>query len=118
MDKAYEIMLKDLVCCSPMSNLDEPKILMEKYNCKKIPVVDKNHMIVGAVSEADLKKSGAITVIECMTKEMCAVEEDDTVGDCLKLMILNNIEQIAVIDKQGHYRGLVTERQLLKRRPD
>ena len=114
MNKAREIMLKESVCCSPTSKLEVPKILMEKYKCSKIPVVDKNRMIVGAVSESDLKKKNVREVIECMTRNMSAVGEDDTVDECLKLMILNNIEQVAVIDKQGRYRGLVTERQVMK----
>lgn len=114
MDKVSKIMLKESVCCSPMSNIDEPKILMEKYKCSNIPVVDKNRMIVGAVSKIDLEKSDVHNVIECMSKKMRAVEEDDTVGECLKLMILNNIEQVAVTDKQGHYRGLVTEKEVVK----
>lgn len=113
MDRVREIMLKEFVCCSPMSKLDVPKILMEKYKCSKIPVVDKNHMIIGAISKADLNNRYAHNVIECMSKSMRAVEEDATVDECLKLMIVNNIEQVAVTDKQGHYRGLVTEKQLL-----
>lgn len=113
MDRVSEVMFKEFVCCSPMSKLEEPKILMEKYHCSKIPVVDKNRMIIGSISKADLEKDGH-NVIECMSKSTRAVEEDSTVDECLKLMILNNIEQVPVIDKQGHYRGIVTEKQLLQ----
>lgn len=115
MDRVSEVMFKEFICCSPLSKLDEPKKLMEKYHCSKIPVVDKNRMIIGAISKSDLNCK-ANNVIECMSKNMSAVEEDSTVDECLKLMILNNIEQVPVIDKQGHYRGFVTEKQLLKKR--
>jgi len=114
MDRAREIMLKEFVCCSPMSKLDVPKILMEKYKCSKIPVVDKNRMIIGAISKSDLSNSYAHNVIGCMSKSMRAVEEDATVDECLKVMILNNIEQVAVKEKQGNYLVLKTEKQLLK----
>lgn len=113
MDRVSEIMIKEFVCCSPMSKLDVPETLMEKYHCSKIPVVDKNRMIIGAVSRSDLNR-GAHCVIECMSKNVRAVDEDSTVDECLRLMILNNVEQIPVIDKQGHFRGIVTEKQLLK----
>lgn len=113
MDRVSEVMIKEFVCCSPMAKLEEPKNLMEKYHCSKIPVVDKNHMIIGSISKDDLEKNGH-NVIECMSKNIRAVEEDSTVDECLKLMILNDIEQVPVIDKQGHFRGMVTERQLLQ----
>ena len=114
MYKAREIMLKESVCCLPTSKLEETKIIMKKYNCTKIPVIDNNRMIVGVVSASDLDKKNISKVIECMTKNMKAVEEDDTVDECLKIMILNNIEHVAVIDKQGRYCGLVTAGQVLK----
>lgn len=114
MDKAREIMLNELVCCATISNVDELKSLMEKYNCTKIPVIDKNSMIIGAVSEVDLYENGVRNVVECMARKMCAIEEDDTVDECLKLMILNNVDQVAVINKQGHYRGLITTKQVLR----
>lgn len=113
MDRVSEIMIKELVCCSPASRMDEPKNLMEKYECSKIPVIDKNRMIIGAVSKSDLDMP-ADRVIECMSNSMRAVEEDSTVDECMRVMILNNVEQVPVIDKQGHYCGLVTEKQLFK----
>lgn len=113
MDRVSEIMIKESVCCSPAAKLEEPKNLMEKYHCSKISVVDKNRMIIGSISKADLEKN-ADKVIECMTKNTRAVEEDSTVDECLKLMIMNNVEQVAVIDKQGHFCGIVTEHQLLQ----
>lgn len=112
MDRVSEIMIKEFVCCSPMAKLEEPKNLMDKYHCSKIPVVDKNRMIIGSISRADLDKD-VHNVIECMSKNIRAIEEDSTVDECLKLMILNDIEQVPVIDKQGHFRGIVTEKQLL-----
>lgn len=113
MERAGEIMIKEFVCCSPLSKLDVPRTLMEKYHCSKIPVVDKNRMIIGAISKNDLNR-GVQSVVECMSKSVRAVDEDSTVDECLRLMILNNIEQVPVTDKQGHFRGIVTERQILK----
>lgn len=112
MDKVSDVMLKEFICCSPMAKLEVPKNLMEKYHFTKVPVVDKNRMIIGSVSRADLEKK-VKNVIECMSKNIRAVEEDSTVDECLKVMILNNVELVPVIDKQGHFCGIVTENQLL-----
>ena len=112
MNRVSEIMLKEFICCSPTSKLDEPKNLMEKYQCTKIAVVDKNKMIIGAIGQADLCKGK--NVIECMSKNMRVVEEDSTLDECLRVMIMNNIEQVPVIDKQGHFCGIVTQKELLR----
>lgn len=113
MERVSEIMIKELVCCTASANIEESKSLMEKYECTKIPVIDKNQVIIGGISKNDIQKENA-RVIECMSKSIKAIEEDSTIGECLRVMILNNIEQLPVIDKQGHYCGIVTEKQLLK----
>ena len=112
MIKVGEIMIKDLVCCTPGAQLEESKSLMKKYACTKIPVIDKNGMIIGGVALDDLKDD-AHKVVECMSKKMKVVEIDSTVDECLKIMIMDNLEQVPVIDKQGYFCGMVTEKILL-----
>ena len=112
MNRVSEIMLKEFICCSPTSKLDEPEQLMQKHQCTKIAVVDKNKMIIGAIRQADLGKGK--NVIECMSKNMRVVEEDSTIDECLRVMIMNDIEQVPVIDKQGHFCGIVTQKDLLR----
>ena len=117
MDRVSEIMIKDLVCCTVTSKIEDSKNLMKKYSCSKIPVVDRNNMIIGAISPNALQGDEE-KVLKHMIKNMSAVEVDSTVDECLRLMILNNIEQVPVIDKQGHYCGIVTEKELLKNRKE
>lgn len=115
MIRVSEIMIKDPVCCTPLTKVEESKFLMKKYRCNKLPVVNtlQEKRIIGIISEKDLiGKQGA--VIHCMTKNLRAVSIDSTVDECLKLMILNNIEQVPVVDKQGHFCGIVTQNEILK----
>ncbi len=116
MYKVSEVMIKDLVCCTPVTKIEDSKLMMEKYECTRIPVVNslEEKRIIGVISISDLLNGGK-KVIECMTKDTRAVDEDSTVDECLKVMILNNIEQVPVIDKQGHLCGIVTEKILLKK---
>lgn len=118
MIRVSEIMIKDPVCCTSLTNSEESKKLIKKYHCKKLPVVNTLHekRIIGVVSEVDL--DGLVNkndlVIHCMSKNIHGIYEDETVGECLKLMIINNIEQVHVIDKQGHFCGIVTQDDILK----
>lgn len=113
MNKVSEIMIKELVCCTPLTKIEESKRIMKKYECSKIPVVNsfKDRKIIGAVALEDLLKKKK--VIHCMSKNLKAVEEDSTIDECLRVMIMNNMEQVPVIDKQGHFCGIVTEQRIL-----
>lgn len=115
MIRVREIMIKDPVCCTPLTKMTESKNIMVKYHCDKIPVVNtlKEKRIIGIISEEDLNDSHDC-VIQCMTKNLKVVTEDETVDECLKIMIMNNIEQVPVVDKQGHFCGIVTQTEILK----
>lgn len=115
MIRVREIMIKDPVCCTPLTKIGESKSIMEKYSCNKIPVVNtlKEKRIIGIVSENDLNDSYEC-VIQCMSKNLKVVTEDETVDECLKIMIMNNVEEVPVVDKQGHFCGIVTQTEILK----
>ncbi len=115
MDKVSEIMIRDLVCCTPHSKIEDSKILMEKYECSKIPVVNtlKDKRVIGMIDKSALNENG-VNVIHCMSRELRAVEMDTTVDECLRVMIMNNIEQVPVLDKQGYLCGIVTEKNIIK----
>lgn len=115
MIRVSEIMIKDPIYCTPLTKIEESKTLMKKYRCKKLPVVNtlQDKRIIGIISEVDLMNKQGI-VIHCMTKNIRVVYIDETVNECLKLMILNNIEQVPVVDKQGHFCGIVTQNEILK----
>lgn len=117
MDRVSEIMIKDLVCCTPYTKIEDSKHIMEKYDCSRLPVVNtlKDKRVIGVISSSDLHKKFN-NVIECMSREIRGVEVDSTVDECLRVMIMNNVEQVPVLDKQGHLCGIVTEKSLLRRR--
>lgn len=115
MIRVSEIMIKDPVCCTPLTKIEDSKLMMNKYHCNKLPVVNSLHerKIIGAISAGDIANEVG-TVIHCMSKNLKAVYEDETVDECLKIMIMNNVEQVPVIDKQGHFCGIVTQTEILK----
>ena len=115
MIRVREIMIKDPVCCTPLTKIGESKNIMAKYHCNKIPVVNtlQEKRIIGIVSENDLNDSYEC-VIQCMSKNLKVVSEDETVDECLKIMIMSNVEQVPVVDKQGHFCGIVTQTEILK----
>lgn len=117
MSLVNEVMVKDMVCCFPASSLEELKKVTEKFKCSKIPVINKHRMIVGTIDLEVFENSSGRFVAECMTKNVKVVEEDSTLDECLRMMILNGIDEVPVIDKQGHYCGIIKERHLIGIKP-
>ncbi|MBC7428508.1 MAG: CBS domain-containing protein [Bacteriovorax sp.] len=115
MIRVSDIMIKDTVCCTPLTKIEESRDMMVKYHCTKLPVVNtlKERRIIGAVSEKDIADEVG-TIIHFMSRNLNAVCEDETVDECLRIMILNNVEQVPVIDKQGHFCGIVTQDEILR----
>jgi CBS domain-containing protein len=115
MDRVSEIMIKDAVFCTPRMMINESRSLMEKHHCKRLAVVNSlsDKIIIGVINENDLVGKAGM-VFDCMSKNLKVVYEDETVGECLRVMILNDIEQIPVIDKQGHFCGIVTQDKIIK----
>lgn len=116
MNRVSEIMNKECGCCTPLTKIEDSKELMEKYDCTRLTVVNsmQEKRIVGMVNKADFTID-AQTVIQCMSKDLRVIDEDSSVDECLRVMIINNIEQVPVVDKQGHLCGVVTEKALLKK---
>ncbi len=98
------------------------------------PVVDKNHKLVGIVTESDLfqmfhsqlpwttvggarlreiLKYSAKTVGDIMTKRPVTVSPDMTVGEAMNLMIANKVRRLPVLEGDKLV-GLLTLRDIIE----
>ena len=50
---------------------------------------------------------------ELMSSPVYAVGRDATIAEAAKLMLLNRIGSVVVLDENGHYAGLLTERMIM-----
>jgi CBS domain-containing protein len=56
-----------------------------------------------------------VTVSDMMTKELETIEEASSVLDAAKRMRDTNVSSLVVIDKEGKPRGIVTERDIVRK---
>lgn len=85
-----------------------------------VPVVDKNKVVVGIVSEFDLlhaimqgKDLGEVTAGAIMTKDPICVREDTKAMEIVALLEKRHLIRVPVTDKQGRLVGVVARRDLL-----
>jgi CBS domain-containing protein len=104
-------------CCTPATNLQTVARLMLDYDCGAIPVVDDTQTmrLVGILTDRDItcraialgKNPAPMTVSECMTIPVVAVNLDKSIEDCCKIMEQNQVRRIPVIDESNRCCGIV-----------
>lgn len=122
------VMAKNPVCIAPDASVTDAKALMNKHKIGKLPVVDKANRLVGILTKNDLSKAGPseattldmfeigyllskLTVSKVMNKNVITVAENETVEECARIMVDNQIGCVPVMDGNVLV-GIITESDL------
>jgi IMP dehydrogenase len=119
--KRYESgLIVDPITLSPEDSLKEAFRLMEEYRIGGIPIIDSSRKLVGIITNRDIRfhePSTEIPIKEIMTSEnLITVPEGTTLSEAQEVLKKNKIEKLPVIDKQGRLVGLITYKDILKRK--
>ena len=99
------------VTLTPDQTLADAKALIERYNFTGFPVVDKDHRVVGIVTNRDMRfaESDDTPVRVMMTSENLAIlREPADLDEARSLMRARRIEKLLVTDADGKLTGLLT----------
>jgi IMP dehydrogenase len=101
------------------TTLGEVSRLMREKGVSGFPVVDSAGLLVGMVTSRDMWYLEDVTtpVREIMTpREKLAVGKPDTTWEeALKILWINRIEKLPLVDAAGHLAGLITKQDIEKR---
>jgi IMP dehydrogenase len=106
----------DPITLSPESTVGDAMKLMRDNKIGGIPIVDKNHLLVGIVTNRDLRfeKNMKKKVSEIMTKEKLVTAPTGTnMGKAQDILEQYKIEKLPIVDKKGKLIGLITFRDIL-----
>jgi len=113
--RAENGMIMDPVTIHPEQTVGDARQLMTEFRIGGIPVVNDQHVLVGIVTNRDLRfeKGGSRPIHEVMTKENLITTSEtanlDTAADILQK---NKIEKLPVVDKDYKLIGLLTYKDL------
>ena len=114
--RAENGMIDDPVTIARENTVGDALEMMRENKIGGIPVVDENRMLVGIVTNRDLRfqKDMSRKIEEVMTSKnlVTITEGEDT--DVAEVLLSNKIEKLPVIDKEGHLVGLITYKDLTK----
>ena len=104
---------------SPSHTLKDADDLMGHYKISGVPVVDENLMLVGIITNRDIRFETDFTktIESAMTKEnLITAKEGISMGDALEILRKYKIEKLPLTDDQGHLKGLITIKDIEKTR--
>ena len=126
--------LKDVVNLLRVARLD-----VERQDVKGLPVLDARQKVIGILSMQDIlkavypsymsmmnlgnftwdgmveslaKRAGDEKVAAHMSREVMTVQEDDSLMECVDLMIKHHIKRLPVLDQTGKMVGMIYERDV------
>lgn len=113
-------MIRDPITLKPGNTLSEALRAMERFSISGVPIVDENGRLVGILTNRDLQFETARLdrqINDVMTREgLITAPVGTSLDDAEKILQQHRIEKLPVVDKDGKLRGLITVKDIFKRR--
>jgi len=112
-------MITDPITLLDNAILEDAFKIMKEFKIGGIPIVDKEGILSGIITNRDLRfqKDPKKPVREVMTKDnLITAVEGVTIEEAEDILQQNKIEKLPVITKSGKFLGLVTYRDIIKRK--
>jgi IMP dehydrogenase len=102
------------------ATLREAASLMAKFHISGVPIVNADDRLIGIITNRDLQFERSLDrpVNAAMTtsERLITAPVGTTLDEAERIMGKHRIEKLPVIDKNGHLIGLITVKDILKRR--
>ncbi|HEV1998140.1 MAG TPA: CBS domain-containing protein [Candidatus Dormibacteraeota bacterium] len=136
--RVHEVMTTKVVTVTPDTDFKSIARLLQRHHVNLLPVIDKEHHVVGVVSEADLlskvewqgrhpgrierwlllddvlRKAEGTLASEIMTRDMETSRPDTTVSEVARRMMFSHVRSVPVVDENNRLVGIVSRADLLK----
>jgi len=112
-------MILDPITLSEDSTLKDAQNIMKENRIGGIPVINKNGILVGIITNRDLRfqKNPTRKVTEIMTSEnLITAHEGIDLSKAEDILQEYKIEKLPVVDKKGILKGLITYKDILKKK--
>jgi len=125
-------MTRKVITIDKDAGILEGKELMEKYHIRHLPVVEADNLLIGIVSDRDMRKAvpsnlflnseskdlaeriSKLKIKDIMTKDPISVSLSYTIQDALLLIQKTQVGAFPVVDDRGKLQGIVSVRDLLR----
>src|SRR5205807_2368128 len=112
-------MILNPITLSPDGTLREAVALMKRFKISGVPIVDRDGKLVGIITNRDLQFERNLdrSLAEAMTsKNLVTAPVGTTLEEAEAILGKHRIEKLPVVDENGRLRGLITVKDIHKRR--
>lgn len=112
-------MILDPITLSDQATLGDAHQIMREFKIGGIPVLDQTNKLIGILTNRDLRFEREMSkpVTEIMTKENLITASDGiSLENAEKILQEYKIEKLPIVDKQYKLTGLITYKDILKRK--
>ena len=109
----------DPIFINPEATVAEALSLMSDLHISGVPVINKEHKLIGILTNRDLRfETNMSTLVkDRMTKApLITAPKGCTLDDAEKIFSQNRVEKLPIVDKDGRLDGLITIKDLKKRK--
>lgn len=112
-------MILNPITLGPDRPLREASGLMHRFRISGVPIVDGEGRLIGIVTNRDLQFERNLEqpIREAMTREkLITAPVGTTLDEAERILAQHRIEKLPVVDQRGVLRGLITVKDIFKRR--
>lgn len=117
--KSESGVIMDPISITAEASIKDALELMSDYRISGVPVVDSNDILIGILTNRDLRFENDYSkkVSEVMTKTpLITAQSGCTLDDAQKIFSTNKVEKLPIVDANGKLEGLITIKDLKKRK--
>ena len=124
-------MRKSVATISPSASLEEARSLMHGKNVRQLPVTDEDGMLLGILSDRDIREAtlpvgllpgypemekmlSGTPVEKVMTRKVVTATIHDSLEDAIVLLHDFRIHALPVVDDKGRVAGIITRTDVLE----
>lgn len=112
-------MILDPITLDIESKVRDAEAIMREYHIGGIPVVDENRVLKGIITNRDLRfiKDPNVKIKDIMTREnLITAKAGISLEQAEEVLQEYKIEKLPIVDEEGKLTGLITYKDILKRR--
>jgi IMP dehydrogenase len=112
-------MIVNPITLTPDQTLQDARELMARFSVSGVLIVEEDGLLVGIATHRDLQFESDMsrTLLDVMTKDgLITTPEGTSLDTAEEILHKHRIEKLPVVDEAGRLRGLITVKDIFKRR--
>lgn len=115
--RAENVMIHEPITIQPDATVKDANLIIQEYKIGGIPVVDKDNILLGIVTNRDLRfeLDGTLYIRDIMTrKNLVTTNQETDLSQAAEILQKHKIEKLPIVDKNNKLIGLITYKDITK----